>query len=169
LQVQDMAERHDNRALTLIEMMVVLAIIVLLAGLVVTLTLRVDSQSKEGALDNAFALLNTSLREYYQQKDTFPEQTERNSANALAHIELMTQMLRSVPDSRHVLDQLNPALLRSDAGVATALELKDPWGTVLDYIYDPSAGDSFPELVSAGPDKRFGTADDISSKSIKKN
>lgn len=160
---------HDNRAVTLIEMLTVLGIIVVLAGLVVTLTLRVDSQSKEQALDNALALLGTSLREYYELKDEFPEQTERNSANALAHIEWMVEELRSVPDSRHVLDQLNPALVQSQAGSADVPELRDPWGTVLDYVYAPAGGDSFPELISAGPDKQFGTADDISNKSVKKN
>ena len=33
---------------------------------------------------------------------------------------------------------------------------------VIDYIY--VTGDNFPDLVSAGPDKIFGTADDISNK-----
>jgi len=33
---------------------------------------------------------------------------------------------------------------------------------VLDYRY--VAGNNFPELVSAGPDKIFGTADDISNR-----
>ena len=54
-----MAERSSQQGVTLIEMMVVLGIIVVLAGLVVTLTLRVDNQSKERALDSAFALLSS--------------------------------------------------------------------------------------------------------------
>jgi hypothetical protein len=131
---------------------------------VVTLTLRVDNQSKERALDSAFSLLSTSLREYYEFRDVFPQQPERNSTNALAHIEVMMQELRSVPDARKVLDQLNPALVKSQAGLADVPELRDPWGTVLDYVYDRAAGDNFPELISAGPDRQFGTGDDISSK-----
>jgi len=171
VQVRDMAVCHNNRALTLIEMMVALGIIMVLAGVVITLTLRADSQSKERALDNAFALLGTSLGEYREVKGRFPQQPERNSGNALAHIEVMVQELRSVPDSRHVLDQINHAMFKSQAGLAEVPELRDPWGTVLDYVYDPDpdAGDTFPELISAGPDKRFGTADDISNKSAKKN
>ncbi|MEN6428208.1 MAG: prepilin-type N-terminal cleavage/methylation domain-containing protein [Phycisphaerales bacterium] len=167
-----MANCHSNRAVTLIEMLVVLGIIVVLASLVIKLTLRVDNQSKERALDNAFALVGTSLREYYEVKNGFPPQAERNTpANALAHIEVMVRELRSVPDSRHVLDQLNPALVKSQAGLADVPELRDPWGTVLDYVYDPDpdAGDTFPELISAGPDKQFGTGDDMSSKSRNKN
>ncbi|MBP7050093.1 MAG: type II secretion system protein [Phycisphaerae bacterium] len=177
-----MKDGHSNRAVTLIEMMVVLGIIVVLAGVVVTLTLRADSQSKERALDNAFALLGTSLREYYEFRDEFPKQTERIDwqavtandyktylARVVTHIESMVQALRSVPDSRHVLDQLSPASLKSQEGLADVPELRDPWGTVLDYIYDPSAGDTFPELISAGEDKLFGTDDDISNKGIQKN
>ena len=160
-----MADCHHNKAVTLIEMMVVLGIITVLAGIVVTLTLRVDNQSKERALDGAFALLNTSLRQYYEFRDTFPSQPERDSGLALAHIEFMLKELESVPDSRQVLNQLDPGLIKSEAGLPEVRELRDPWGTVLDYIYDHSAGDRFPELISAGPDRLFGTPDDISSKS----
>ena len=49
---------------------------------------------------------------------------------------------------------------------ADSSELRDPWGTLLDYVYEYAGGkgDTFPELISAGPDRQFGTADDISSK-----
>jgi len=165
-----MANRQNNRAVTLIEMLVVLGIILVLAGIVVTATLRVDTRSKENALDNAFALLGTSLREYFEVKDEFPEQPERNTpANAVEHIEKMVRELRSVPDSRHVLDQINHALFKSEAGDPDVPELRDPWGTVLDYVYDPNGGDSFPELISAGRDKQFGTGDDIDSKGRPQN
>jgi prepilin-type N-terminal cleavage/methylation domain-containing protein len=160
-----MTEGHHNRAVTLIEMMVVLGIIAVLASLVVTLTLRVDNQSKERALDSAFGLLNTSLREYYEVRDRFPEQIVRDGDYALDHIELLVKELRSIPESRAVLDQLNPATVKSLAGDPAVSEIRDPWGTVLDYVYEyaDGKGDTFPELISAGPDKTFGTEDDISS------
>jgi prepilin-type N-terminal cleavage/methylation domain-containing protein len=162
-----MTEGHPNKAFTLIEMMVVLGIIAVLASLVVTLTLRVDNQSKERALDNVFGLLGTSLREYYEVRDKFPEQPARDAhAFALDHIEWMVQELRSVPDSRAVLEQLNSATVKSLAGDPDIPEIRDPWGTVLDYVYEyaDGKGDTFPELISAGPDKVFGTEDDVSSK-----
>jgi len=158
---------HHNQAVTLIEMLVVLGIIAVLASLVVTLTLRVDSQSKERALDSVFGLLNTSLREYYDVRGKFPEQPVRDARNlALDHIELAVKELRSVPDSRAVLEQLDASLVKSQAGDPDIAEIRDPWGTVLDYVYEHAdgKGDTFPELISAGPDKTFGTGDDISSK-----
>ncbi len=39
----------------------------------------------------------------------------------------------------------------------------DTWGTSLWYLYD-SVADSFPRVFSAGPDKVFGTPDDIENK-----
>lgn len=41
--------------------------------------------------------------------------------------------------------------------------LFDPWGTKIQYFYPGQQNPEFPELVSAGPDKTFGTEDDLSS------
>lgn len=164
-----MADCRHNKAVTLIEMLVVLGIIAVVASLAITLTLRVDNQSKERALDSAFALLSSSLREYYEFTDKFPLQPQQDHAFALDHIEVMVKKLQSVPDSRRVLDQLDPGLVKNEKGAVDSPELRDPWGTLLDYVYDDGAGDTFPELISAGPDKQFGTADDISSKGRQQN
>jgi len=69
-----------------------------------------------------------------------------------------------MPESRKILGRITEALVKNEYGtIDTPPEIYDPWGTVIDYIYDV-AGDNFPVLVSAGPDKIFGTADDISNK-----
>jgi prepilin-type N-terminal cleavage/methylation domain-containing protein len=153
--------RHHN-GVTLIEMLVVLGVIIVLSSIVVSLTLRVENQSKENALRNAFALVGSALREYYESQGRFPLQAERNPANALAHMESMYQELRSVPASRQVLDKLSAAMVRSQGGTADLQAMYDPWGTVMDYICAPD--DTFPQLISAGPDRQFGTGDDIISK-----
>jgi type II secretory pathway pseudopilin PulG len=157
-----MMDLRHNSGVTLVEILVVLGIIMVLAAIVVTVTFRVESQAKENALRNAFALVGGSLREYYDAQGQFPPQPERNTANALAHVESMVLALRSVPASRQVLDKLNPTWVRREAGTAGVQSLRDPWGTVMDYVYAP--GNTFPELISAGPDRLFGTGDDLSSK-----
>jgi prepilin-type N-terminal cleavage/methylation domain-containing protein len=154
--------RH-NCGVTLIEMLVVLGIIVVLAGIVVTATLRVESESKESALRNTFAVLNGSLREYYEFKGQYPLQAERNSANALAHVEMMMQELRAVPASRLALDKVGPAFVKGEGGPTGLQSIRDPWGTAIDYIY-VVPDDTYPELISAGPDRVFGTGDDIRNK-----
>jgi len=166
-----MVSLRHNSGVTLVEMLVVLGIIMVLSGIVITVTVRVDNQSKENSLRSAFALVGSALREYYEVKGQFPPQPEMDSAStsALAHMESMVLELRLVPAARQVLDKLDPALVRSEGGTADLRSLCDPWGTVLDYVY--VAGNNFPELVSAGPDKQFGlnrsdplAQDNISSK-----
>ncbi len=160
-----MANSRHNSGVTLVEMLVVLGIILILSGIVATVTLRVDTQSKENALRSAFGLVGTALREYYEAKGQFPPQAERNPANALAHIESLYQELRSVPASRQVLDRLAPGVVKNEGGTADLRSMSDPWGTVMDYVYSPN--DTFPELISAGPDRLFGTGDDISNKGMR--
>ncbi len=160
-----MANSRHNSGVTLVEMLVVLGIIVVLAGIVVTVTLRVDTQSKDNALRNGFAIVGIALREYYEAKGQFPPQAEQNSANALTHIESMYQELRSVPASRQVLDRLAPGVVKSEGGTADLRSMRDPWGTVIDYVC--LADSTFPELISAGPDRLFGTGDDISNKGMR--
>jgi prepilin-type N-terminal cleavage/methylation domain-containing protein len=160
-----MANSRNNSGVTLVEMLVVLGIILVLSGMVVMLTLRVDTQSKENALRNAFALVGSALREYYEAKGQFPPQAERNPGNALAHIESMYQELRLVPAARQVLDKLGPGVVKNEGGLADLRSMSDPWGTVMDYVYLPDY--TFPELISAGPDRLFGTGDDMSNKGMR--
>jgi prepilin-type N-terminal cleavage/methylation domain-containing protein len=157
-----MADFRYNRGVTLIEMLVVLGVIVVLSSIAVTLTRRVENQSKENVLRNTFALLTSSLHEYYEFKGQYPPQAEQDPTKALAHMESMVRELRSVPAARQVLDKVSASLVKNETGTVDVQYVCDPWGTVMDYLY--AADNTVPELISAGPDKLFGTADDISSK-----
>jgi len=159
-----MADLRHNKALTLVEILVVVAIIAVLATFVITLTLRVENTSKQKALANAVALLDAALQEYREYTGQFPVQPERNSTRAAEHTALMYEALKSVPDSRNVLKQIDSTLVEGDADLPGQWQVHDMWGTVLDYVYVP--GDNFPELISAGPDRTFGTEDDISSRNL---
>jgi len=157
-----MADLRHNRAVTLIEILVVVSIIAVLGTFVITLTLRVENQSKEKALANAFALLETALQEYREYQGQFPEQSVRDSNFAADHVALLYEALRSVPASREVLTKVSSVLVRGDSNKPR--QIRDVWGTELDYVYVP--GDNFPELISAGPDRDFGTGDDISNRDL---
>jgi len=158
-----MANARHNVGLTLVETLVVVGIIALLASLIIAITLRVDNQSKERAVANVFALLRSALQEYYEDTDMFPPQPERDYSMAPVHIEWMYGQLDSVPASQQILRQVNRVFV-STATPPGLPRVHDPWGTALDYFYGPD--DHFPELISAGPDKRWGTADDLSSKNM---
>lgn len=161
-----MSIRGNKDGFTLVEILVVVALIAILATMVVSVASRIDNQSKENALEGAFVLLDSALQEYRQFTDSFPEQPEMNFANAAAHSELLYRELDSVPDSRSILEKIDGSLIQNKYGAAgtatgTPVEIYDPWGMPLDYRY--SRGENFPTMVSAGPDKVFGTADDLSN------
>jgi prepilin-type N-terminal cleavage/methylation domain-containing protein len=66
--------KNKNRAgFTLLEVIVVVAVIVVLTSIVVSVATRIDSQSKERLTENTFGLLNAALEQYkdfgYQLKD----------------------------------------------------------------------------------------------------
>ena len=160
-----MADWKCKRGLTLIEILVVLGVIATLAAMVIVVTRRVESQSSENIVANAFALLNGALREYYEYTDKFPVQPDRTPGNgtALAHIQSMYSALDAVPACKDILKGIDAVLVQRHDKQPAMSRLYDPWGTPLNYIYTPGIN-TFPELVSAGPDRKFGTADDISSK-----
>ena len=106
--------------------------------------------------------------------------------------EVLYFFLSKVPQSRKTLDKIDRSLITNEnddgdkmiititdtvSGRITTyplLRVIDPWGTTLhyDYYYELAttillkrdSRKTFPVITSAGPDKRFGTSDDISSR-----
>jgi prepilin-type N-terminal cleavage/methylation domain-containing protein len=152
-----------RHGLSLVEILVVVAVISILATILIGIASRIDNQAKEQGLEATFVLLESALQEYHDAVSRFPEQPEKNSANALIHSEYLYKELNLLPESRIILEKVPNKQIRNGYGAAdTPPEIYDPWDTVLDYWHVHGGG--FPELISAGPDKIFGTADDISSK-----
>lgn len=143
-------------------MLVVVAIVAVVAGMVVTQTLRMSNQAKERDLASAFAMFKSAWQEYHDATGEFPLQPELDYANAAVHMQLLYERLMAEPASRQVLTHVPGFVTKGDQTGLDMSQVRDPWGTVLDYRYGPN--DDFPELISAGPDKVFGTEDDISSR-----
>ncbi len=95
--------------------------------------------------------------------------------------EVLYLLLSRVPESRTTLDKIDKSLIIPNgsvdiAGVSYPLQrIIDPWGTTLRYDYYnnetainidemKNSRKTFPVITSAGPDKQFGTIDDIRSK-----
>ena len=145
------------------EMLIVVGIIAILTTMVISVASRIDTRSKEKKTESLFTLLDSALQEYHEFTGRFPDQSEIDTDNALIHSEFLYRELNSIPDARAILEKLSQSSVKNNYGTTdTASEIYDPWGTSLDYRY--IAGDNFPLLISAGPDKTFGTADDISNK-----
>jgi prepilin-type N-terminal cleavage/methylation domain-containing protein len=100
--------------------------------------------------------------------------------------EVLYFFLSQVPESAGALKGISPGLATNTNGEGQPVEIVidtrpsapftrivDPWGTTLRYhYYDvqavglapiPATRKTFPVFLSAGPDKKFGTPDDISS------
>jgi prepilin-type N-terminal cleavage/methylation domain-containing protein len=156
---------------TLVEILVVLAIVTLLASAAVIVVRRLDAQAKEDSLKNTFTLLEGALGEYYDATGEFPLQPVLATSRDLAvqHNQLVMEALESEASSREILNRIDGAARRNlylakrkDGQPDTVSEVYDPWGTAIDYVY--SKGNSFPLLRSAGPDMVFGTKDDVASR-----
>jgi len=160
-----MTDWKYKRGLTLVEMLVVVGIIATLAAMAIVSIRRVENQSSENVTANAFALLKSALREYYEYADEFPRQPDRiaDRTTALVHIRVMYSALDAVPACREILKGVDSILVQRHDNQPAMSRFYDPWGTPLDYVY-VAGTDTFPELISAGPDKLFGTTDDIRSK-----
>ena len=147
----------NNHGLSLIEIVVTVAIIAVLATITIGIVSHFDKQNNERALANTFALLDGALGEYYEYWKGFPDP---NLAPYPTSSSALYGQLRSTPGVNEYLEGISEKMIDNDPN--GTVYIYDPWGTLLDYKYIP--GNSFPELISAGPDKIFGTIDDIRNK-----
>jgi prepilin-type N-terminal cleavage/methylation domain-containing protein len=212
---------------TLIEMIVVIAIIAILVSMVVTITKRIDDQGKERLMKDTLVIIDSALEQFrdfgYVYKNgyaglTFPidcngfdvratfENTLHDALYSSAPPTIAISgwaqhdqsysgseglyfVLSQVPDCRTTLDKIDRSLL-TNKGIDKVTDINiivstgsttitrpftriiDPWKMPLRYDYYqkyntglpvPNTNKAFPVITSAGPDKLFGTADDISN------
>jgi len=162
-----MKTKKDKTAVTLVEMLVVLAIISILAGMVITIGTSIEDSTREKGVRDLFAMLEIALQEYREYRGDFPSvadlpddlEGERGFRS-----EWLYAALRSEPASRKVLQEMSGTLIDNrfvnPYPAYEGPEIYDPWGTVLDYRYSSSSGQHFPTLESAGPDRNFDTPED---------
>ena len=95
---------------TLIEILIVVAVIMLLAGMVLGVAAHIDNQSKEKAVKATFALLESALQEYYDFRGVFPVAAD---ANPNVNCEILYFELNSIPGSREVLEQISNKIIHN--------------------------------------------------------
>ena len=141
-------------------MVIAVGIVGMLAAMIITLAVRFDNQAKERGLKSTMTLLEDALQEYYDYWETFPDPNQNSYPTTSA---ALYGQLYSIPQSRKILELINDSCITNNPQAPDSMpQICDPWGVVLEYRY--STGDTFPILISAGPDKIFGTADDIKGK-----
>jgi prepilin-type N-terminal cleavage/methylation domain-containing protein len=218
-----MKRRQNKTGVTLVEILVVVAIIAILVTMVIGIAARIDTQGKERLTKNTIALLTAALGQFgdygYRYSDSnyadfkFPPdcngfsdtdlKTELQTALGVivsisggthdanySGSEAMYFFLSRVPESRQTLDKIDKKLVTNlgldgspmkitinpgvDEKEYPLFRVIDPWGKTLRYdYYDETKTNpddrrkskkTFPVITSAGPDKEFDTADDITSR-----
>ena len=148
-------QRLAARGFTLVEMLVVLAILVLLVGMVAP---RVLKSQKKADVNNAKAQLGmfrTCLERYAVDMKDFPT-TEQG-----------LQALLAPPESDSSAEKTEGVEASSgwDGPYVNQETLPtDPWNNEYQYEYPPTHGKGdYPDIWSFGPDGEDGTEDDIVS------
>jgi prepilin-type N-terminal cleavage/methylation domain-containing protein len=153
---------------TLVEMLVVLAIIAVLVTMVYKATSGLGNQSQKRRQRKAFVVLDSALHEYYEAKGRFPvsKPVAADSGDSewrRDNVEILYEELYAVPSARALLLKLAPKQLDPWQGAQNAVHLiYDVWGTELSYEWIKD--NAFPILISAGPDKLFFSVDDVSNR-----
>jgi prepilin-type N-terminal cleavage/methylation domain-containing protein len=212
-----MMRTDKKRAFTLIEVLVTLAIILILAGALITAGKYLRVRAERQLTASAIEVISTALQQYYDQTGNFPPMiysaaggdgstpqywlktalsADSVTVSSGKHPEDMTPpevsegrrwwssetlfyFLDRVPQSKAILNGLSSRMLSNKGKTGVGLQVQisfgatrttydwvrfvDAWGGVINYEY--TAGDAFPVLTSAGPDKSFQTtANNLSSR-----
>lgn len=214
-----MKRRQNKTGVTLVEILVVVAIIAILVTMVIGIASRIDTQGKEQLTKNTIALLTAALGEFgdygynYTEYPNYAGLKFPPDCNNFLQSDLETELggtisggthdadysgseamyffLSRVLESRQTLDKIDrklvtnlgldgqPMQITVGGQVYSLFRVIDPWGETLRYSYyrntvedcgplsgepKPDSPRAFPLITSAGPDKNFGTADDITSR-----
>jgi type II secretory pathway pseudopilin PulG len=147
--------------LTLVEILIAVALMMILASIVLMVTERSYSYSEQKATEGEIAILDSALEEYHDFWGAFPDPNVLITipANVTRHSASLYSQLIIVPESKKVLEQFADSHIKTvEVSGSSYLEFVDSWGIELDYEY--ITGMNFPKITSAGPDKNFVTADD---------
>lgn len=177
-----MRKYSEQSGFSLVEVLVVIAVLAILAGTLMGFSKRLRQQADEKLCKATIDILITAIEQYYDYHGEFPayDPVLEDVAPARENyaIEILHDCLYSLPGSRKLCEQIQVSQIGdTDTDLSGKLvkdgriEFLDPWGNALDYqtgIIDASNNYvpwTFPVIVSGGPDGDLTTtADNISSK-----
>lgn len=155
---------RNNKGFSTIEVLAAVAIVIILATIVLGVGRRLKTQAEEKLARSTIGILVTAIEQYHEFWDEFPD--PGGGTEPIERCEQLYEQLYSTPSSRSFCEKIDATLIGDTSEPPNdELEFLDPWGQPLDYIY--SDGDSFPEVISGGPDSDPCTlADNISSRNM---
>lgn len=147
--------RHRRAGFSLIELMAVVTIIVILAGLVVGgLGFVTERQAKEKAKVQ-MALISKALEEYKLDNGTYPAtgNTDGSGGTTILYQALYKDGVTSPTTKRIYLPELNPTTSKQGWTVTSGTTIIDPWGKEYRYRTALSnAATPVPNALTQNPD-----------------
>lgn len=128
--------RRRESGFTLIELMLVIVILGILAGVAVNSFTGVSDQAKRTAAKSDIATITTAIKMFELETGRFP-----------ADDSWIEDLTTKTDEHKRHMEKLP----------------KDPWGNDYNYREESENGQDFPDIWSNGPDKEEGTEDDISN------
>ncbi|MHC5083906.1 MAG: type II secretion system protein [Planctomycetota bacterium] len=177
---------------TLVEILVVLAVVMLLAGALLGVGKYITVRAQVQLCESQLEVISTALEQYYDDHETFPVAV-LNEGHLIAALgggtmsgtfstvdiaasssAALFYFLDKSVNSRKIIEALSGDLLTNKDGTGADLTIDLASGDTIDLVrfidpwdmsirYEYAAGAAFPKLTAAGPDKEFDTADDIKS------
>ncbi len=161
-----------NSGLTLLELLTAMALILIMVSMVLVATQVSWVDTNKKLTESTIALLDSALEDYREYDPCsgsanpllFPEPNywpavDFSDPNT-RHSASLYQQLNLVPDAKKILEKIADSQITLVNNYPVFI---DAWKTPLDYRYD-AALNNFPVIISAGPDKKFKTTDDITNK-----
>ncbi len=140
-------DKHTRRAFTLIELLIVIAILLAMGGLVVMNLIPRGEQAKANLQLVQFNLIDGAMKQFRLDLNRWPTEEE-----GLAVLWKREQLEDEEDFERWRGPYLENAIV------------DDSWGNELIYRYPGEIrGESFYDLISIGPDKEEDTDDDITN------
>jgi prepilin-type N-terminal cleavage/methylation domain-containing protein len=206
-----------TNGITLVELLVAVAIVVILSAGLYIAGDYAETQAKIKQTQSTIEMLSAALEQYYDaNSNCFPfkagltynqtklegadsnglnikvtdknkvQLTAANYNNLYASSEALYYFLNRIPASRKIIGSINSSLITNKDDqkreyfyyfntdlvqtLYPLLHFVDAWGTPFRYTYSKTAGNNFPLIESAGPDRDFGDTipakknDDITSR-----
>jgi len=156
-----MKKLQSQSGFSLSEMLVVIAILMILAGVLVGFGRHLKRQARLCLCESTIGVLVAAIEQYHDWHGAFPDPAGSPNPQ-VSPIENLYRQLYSSGRSRTLCEQIDSSLCADTDGDG-ALEFLDAWGEPFDYRYEP--GWTFPVIESGGPDRDPAqTADNISSR-----
>jgi len=135
--------RNNSQAgFTLLEIVIVLLIIGVIAGIGVSMLLKPTGDAEIVKAKTSIKMFETALLSYHLAGNTYPSEQQG--------LDSLYEKPQSSPQ---------PAIWRRQ--IKNQADLTDPWGNPYEYHFPAKIGESNFDVYSYGPDGQKGTSDDI--------